>query len=351
MSQAALGAAGSAAVPALSKALSALGKGAANTLGMTTGAGGESVKQAYRNAPGFVESMRGHTPASAVVEQAKTGLNTMRQQMYDSYATAKGGWAGDTTPLDFQPIIQAYGKAADKFSFRGVPQPGVLQARKDVEAVMADWMQRGQADPSFMTVEGLDALKRHLSTIVPDDVANRTGRAFVSDAVDAVKSAIVKQRPDYADAMHRYWQQASQLDEIERSLSLGNKSTTDTALRKLQSLMRNNANTNYGQRLASADALATQGGQDILPAVAGQALNSWTPRGIQGAIAGTGGPIAAVLNPSLLAAMPAASPRAVGEMARVAGEGVRSAPMQAIIDALRQFVPAVGRSQNHDPNQ
>jgi hypothetical protein len=261
--------------------------------------------------------------------------------MYQHYATAKGGWASDTTPLDMQPIADAYKAASDKFSFKGVPQPGVEQVKQQVETVLGDWVKRGQADPSFMTVEGLDALKRHLSTIVPADMTNRTGRAFVSEVVDAVKGGIVKQRPDYADAMKRYWQEASQLDEIERSLSLGDKATTDTALRKLQSLMRNNANTNYGQRLQSAAALATQGGEDVLPSVAGQAMNSWTPRGLQGAAAIGAG----AMNPSALVAAPLTSPRIVGETARATGVAARSDPMQATIEALRRFIPAASRSR------
>lgn len=336
-----IGAAGGAAVPVLGKALAALGKGASHVLGTTTGAGAESVKQAFRNAPGFVENMRGNVEPGAVVEQARQGLGNMRQQMYQHYATAKGGWASDTTPLDMQPIADAYKAASDKFSFKGVPQPGVEQVKQQVETVLGDWVKRGQADPSFMTVEGLDALKRHLSTIVPADMTNRTGRAFVSEVVDAVKGGIVKQRPDYADAMKRYWQEAGQLDEIERSLSLGDKATTDTALRKLQSLMRNNVNTNYGQRLQSAAALATQGGEDVLPAVAGQAMNSWTPRGLQGAAAMGAG----AMNPSALVAAPLTSPRIVGETARAAGVAARSDPMQATIEALRRFIPAASRSR------
>lgn len=166
----------------------------------------------------------------------------------------------------------------------------------------------------------MDALKRHLSTIVPADVTNRAGRAFVSEVVDSVKNNIIQQRPEYAAAMRDYWARSSHLDEIERSLSLGDRATVDTALRKLQSLMRNNVNTNYGQRVASAEALASQGGQDILPAVAGQAMNSWTPRGLQSLSATGMGGYGVAGNPTALATLPAFSPRLVGEVAHAAGK-------------------------------
>ena len=82
--------------------------------------------------------------------------------------------------------------------------------------------------------------------------------------------------------MKAYQEASDQITEIERALSLGKKASADTSMRKLQSLMRNNVNTNYGQRMSLAKELEAQGGQ-MLPALAGQALNTWTPRGLQSA--------------------------------------------------------------------
>ena len=318
------------------------GKVLKHTLGMTSGVGGEAVEQAFKAGaegnPVFAQNMRGNVDSSVVVDQAKTGLANMRQQMYDRYSSAKGGWADDTTPLNFTPITQGFDDAAKKFSFNGVPQPGIAEVGTKVQSALADWAKRGQADPRFFTVEGLDALKRHLQDLAPD-FNNPTGRAFVTDITNKVKQSIVSQRPDYARAMTDYWQSSNQLDEISRSLSLGDKATTDTALRKLQSLMRNNVNTNYGQRIKSAQALADQGGQDILPAIAGQAMNSWTPRGIQ-AVAGTGLAGYGLANPAAFAVLPAQSPRLVGEAAHLAGKASRSFPIRqsnlaAVLQALR----------------
>jgi hypothetical protein len=351
---AAAGGAGHYAPSVLKKALQFVGKVSSTALGTTTGAGAEAIEQAAKagRAGGaadeaFTANMRGNANPATVVEQARQGVKNMWQQMYDSYATAKGGWAGDKTPLDFRPIGQAYNDAAQKFSFKGVPQPGAAEVQPQVRAAMEDWLKRAQSDPSFLTVEGLDALKRHLNDLMPS-YENRTGRAFVSEVVDGVKSSIIKQRPDYKDAMQNYWQSTSQLDEIEKSLSLGDKATIDTTLRKLQSLMRNNVATNYGQRLKSAASIATQGGEDILPAVAGQALNSPAPRGIQAAVATPAALITGSLsNPyAAVAQLLASSPRLVGETARAAGKATRpfdDVTAQALIEALRRTGPTMGR--------
>lgn len=347
------GAAAGGAPSVLANSAKLLGGGVANMLGVSTGAGGESLKQAFKGGDDFVANMRGNVEPAAVVEQAKSGVQNMRQQMYDAYKNAKGGWAGDTTPMSFAPIGQAFDDAVAKFSFKGIPRPGTPEVQAKVEKELVGWLERARKDPSFLTVEGMDALKRHLSDIVPTDITNRTGRAFVTEVVEGVKKAIIAEKPQYAAAMKDYWAKSTQLDEISRSLSLGEKATVDTALRKLQSLMRNNVNSNFGQRLKSAEALAAQGGQDVLPAVAGQALNSWTPRGLQG-LGASGAATGAVLtsNPWALSLMPAASPRMMGEAANVAGRVVRAlTPEERFAEMLRRASSTGARAFQQSTNQ
>ena len=123
----------------------------------------------------------------------------------------------------------------------------------------------------------------------------------------------------YSQVMKDYELASKELTEITKTLSLGDKAAKDTAIRKLQSLMRNNAQTSYGNRLSLASQLERKGGIDLQSAISGQAMNTWMPRGMTGAITKGGGLFlagGAVANPatlSTLALMPAASPRLVGE--------------------------------------
>ena len=94
-------------------------------------------------------------------------------------------------------------------------------------------------------------------------------------------------------------------------------------MRKLQSLMRNNVNTNYGNRLELAGTLEDNGA-DIMNAVAGQAASSLTPRGLQG-LAATGAGVASLANPATLAVLPFTSPRLMGELAYGLGSVSRGA--------------------------
>ena len=118
--------------------------------------------------------------------------------------------------------------------------------------------------------------------------------------------------------MKEYSESADLIKEIEKSLSLGNKASVATGLNKLQSLMRNNVNTNYGYRQELANKLMQEGGNDLMPALAGQALNTWTPRGLvgQGLDAGALLSLAGGLThlPTTAATMATTSPRLMGNV-------------------------------------
>jgi hypothetical protein len=128
--------------------------------------------------------------------------------------------------------------------------------------------------------------------------------------------------------------------EIERALSLGDRASADTAIRKLQSLTRNNANTNFAYRKELANALKTQGGEDLMPALSGQALSSWTPRGLagQGTALGIGATGALTVNPGAAALLPLTSPRTVGLGAYGMGKLAGKIPNSNITDEQKRLI-------------
>ena len=136
----------------------------------------------------------------------------------------------------------------------------------------------------------------------------------------AIKDEIVKQVPKYADTMKAYEEAISLEKKIMSELSLKKNAAAGTTLRKLQSVMRNNVNTNYGNRLEMLKTLDPE----LLPALAGQALNTWTPRGLQ-SLTATGSGLAGIAtsNPAFFAALPLQSPRLMGELALKSGQASR----------------------------
>lgn len=294
------------------RATSSLAK---NTLGMTTGAGAETFGTAYRagkeGGTSFLDNMRRNVEMTDVLDSAKDALSKMRVERGNQYRSGMVDIAKDKTVIDFAPIEKAVGSLKTMGSFKGqVINKNAAGTVDEVAGLVDEWKSLNPAE--YHTPEGLDALKKAIGDIRDATQFGTPGRRAADTAYNSVKSQIDFQAPTYAKVMKDYSQASDTLTEIEKSLSLGNKAAADTSMRKLQSLMRNNVNTNYGNRLNLAKTLEDKGA-DILPAVAGQAASSFTPRGLQG-LAATGAGVASLTNPISLAALPFTSPRLMGEL-------------------------------------
>jgi len=240
-------------------------------------------------------------------------MNTAKQQQYRSGMV---DIKNDKTVLDFAGIDQSLLDAANKTSYKGQVK-NVVAAEKlqEVKKIVGDWKKLNPAE--YHTPEGIDALKQRVYDVLETiPFEQKTARSAVGDVYSSIKSQISSQAPTYSKVMKDYAEASELIKEIERSLSLGKKASADTGLRKLQSIMRNNVNTNYGQRADLLNVL-NQSGTDITSALAGQTLSDFTPRGIQRSLS-----LPTSLGAFSLGGLPAAigslavsSPRVVGETA------------------------------------
>lgn len=328
-------------IQAAGKAGGTIGNRVADVVGMTTGAGSAAIKKAYEagkvggsKTDAFVRNLRGDADIADVVGDAKGALENMRKARGARYQQGMQGIKADQTVLDFAPVEDAMIQALDVSNYKGKAinrsAAGVQQKLSDI---LKEW---GESDPAeFHTAEGFDALKRTIGD-VRDSTEARTPSRVVADRVyNAVKGQIVQQAPDYAAVMKDYEQASRLTNEIERALSLGEKASADTAIRKLQSLTRNNVSTNYGNRVRLADELEQAGSPELMTKLSGQALNSWTPRGLQGATGGATALYGMASNPAALAALPFTSPRIMGEAAHLTGKASRA--FDASKPLLEQF--------------
>jgi hypothetical protein len=228
----------------------------------------------------------------------------------------------DKSILDFDKINDALLKADEMGKYRGqVINPKVSENIAKAQQAVAEW--KALSPNEYHTPEGMDALKKTIGGILEDiPFEQRTARNAVGDIYTAVKQSIAKQAPTYNNVMKNYAEGLDAASELKRTLSLGEKNTADTALRKLQSVMRNDVNTNYGNRVDYAKMLEEASGKPIMSELAGQALSTWTPRGMQKLSAtGLGG--ASVYNPMLLPLVGMSSPRLMGEATVLAGKAAR----------------------------
>ena len=321
-------------------------------LGSATGAGAESIREAAKagmaggtKAEAFLEQMRGNAPIENVVNTAKDAVAELYRNRADAYTSGMTGATSSKVVLDFAPIDAAITKAEKIGTFNGIKiRENAATALKEI----SDKIQEFKAgDPAvFRTVEGFDKLKQAISDIQQAQPYGSPARKVADELYNAVKNEIVKQAPEYAKVMSDYENASALLKDIQGTLSLNKNANVDTSVRKLQSILRNNANTNYGRRVDLAkelEATGVPGADTLFPQLAGQMLSSKTPRGIQGGIlpatAGGAAIMSGMTNPATAALIAAgalaSSPRLVGEAAYYGGKAAGTTKMLA--DALKNY--------------
>lgn len=310
-----------------------VGEAAAGIIGMQTGTGALPLKEAYasgveggKRAESFRESMRGKGDIHAVVEDAAAAIDQIKDRAMTAYRSDKKLLEGDKTELSFYDIDKALDKS-EKMAMSGdlVKRPNVKKYVDEAKAAIEEWRA---GDPAVNhTAVGFDDLKQRIMDIyegIPNEA--RTAQAAILEIKRQIQKTISAQAPGYAKMMSDYSKAMDELTEVRKALSQpqGGKASAETKLKKLQSVMRDNVNTGYGSR-AEAVAKLDKEGANIVPRIAGQALESWTPRGIQ---TSTTLPMAtmsgAILHPGLFPAqLASSSPRLMGELAHLTGKMAR----------------------------
>ena len=324
-------------------------------LGISTGAGSKSIQTAFEAAKKggvserqFLEHLRGGKEMSEVLDIALADLNILKKQKLAEYKKNSKDFKADKAVLKFTDIDKALNTALKLVKYKGkVKNPQGAKILEDLKKVVDEWKKLDPAN--FHTPEGIDALKQNIWSVMEGvDKQSKTAQSAANAVYNATKETIKKQSPGYARLMKEYAESSDLILEIERTLSLGKKASADTAIRKLQAIMRNNVSTNYSQRLRLADELEAKGGGEFLPGIAGQQLQSRSPQGLArtgmlliATIVGTGG----TNIPAIALAAAASSPRVVGEVTAKVGAAKRvlnSLPMnyqgiQSMLEVLYQI--------------
>lgn len=332
-------------------------KTAAAGLGFTSGTGYEAVKEAVKagyqggkQGEAFVSEMRRKAPSDSVVTEAQKAVDNLREQRSREYKANMAGITQDKTVLDFQPIRDEFQKLKEIGQFKGkdINEPAVAAVQK-LEDIIGDWEF---SDPKeFHTPEGLDKLKQKIYNQSKGYAPNSPESLVADRMYRAVRQVVANQAPDYMRTMGDYEQASDLLKELERGLSLSDRATIDTTTRKLQSILRDNANTNYGQRVALGRQLEQAGAETLFPRLAGQAMSAKLPRSLSGQLAGAGvvgsivQSIPNAFDPTMIGAAALTSPRFVGETTFKAGQ-IASAPKK-----LAQLLSQYGdKLANVDPS-
>ena len=330
-----------------------VGKVLAPVLGTTTGAGGDAIKTAYQAGKSggdaqrvFVDNLRGNVPIEDILPPALLALKKLSSERTGTYKANKATLKLENTPVNFKNIKAKISSFEKSKQYKGVSELSIKGQKKleSIKKIISEW----EKNPKLHNAKGMDILKRRIDAEYPTGLSVGDSGIVVSEIRNSVKAQILDEVPEYGKVMKDYETALNLEKQFMSEFSLGKNKNAGTTLKKLQSVMRNNVNTNYGNRLEKLKSLDP----DLLPAIAGQALSSPMPRGLQQIGAGGVAAYGAFADPMLLTALPLQSPRLVGEAALKAGQASRKLkPLQNPLLQTARGSRLAGEIVRQDPYQ
>lgn len=331
------------AVPVVAEGIKAAGRGIANITGLTSGAGGESVKRAFdagrRNSQTFKTAMRGSNNVFNVVDEADDAIRKMERARSEAFKkTLPQNGNGIMLPID--DINAAFNNSMNQITgvTRGVDDVAENALRK-VQRLAQNVNKAGG-----LNFNNAMEMKKAIDGIIQplERAGEKNAVRLIQPIQSALKSTMVKAVPEYSNALSGFAEASQTINAIKKALSMGTNPTTE--LRALQGITRQSVAAAQGGKQQLGRILDEVSGGKILDEIAGGQVNSWLPRDIMRALGAGGAAIstsALNTNPLALPAVLSFSPRAVGETAfalgRVASKTPQVAPgtITRIVEALR----------------
>ena len=331
------------AVPVVAEGIKAAGRGIANITGLTSGAGGESVKRAFdagrRNSQTFKTAMRGSNNVFNVVDEADDAIRKMEQARSEAFKkTLPQNGSGIMLPID--DINAAFNNSMRQITgvTRGVDDVAENALRK-VQRLAQNVNKSGG-----LNFNNAMEMKKAIDGIIQplERAGEKNAVRLIQPIQSALKSTMVKAVPEYSNALSGFAEASQTINAIKKALSMGTNPTTE--LRALQGITRQSVAAAQGGKQQLGRILDEVSGGKILDEIAGGQVNSWLPRDIWRALGAGGAAIstsALNTNPLALPAVLSFSPRAVGEAAFALGRAASKTPQVApgtiarIVEALR----------------
>lgn len=339
-------------INALRKPVSSVGGQIANVIGeYGTHTGGETVRDMARaGLAGGEKKLQANrflnegAPLEEIVANAKKGLSGLKKADSAAYTSAMAPLLADTTVLDYQPIVNAMrGVTNAGINAHGhIENPASVKMAANLAPIIKEWsgqpyVQNAIQQPAYPatqahTLAGLDSLKKRVYQEYKKAAIGSPERDVGKQAYGAVRGALSDQVPAYGDVMINSANAIKRRKGLEKELSLTENATDGVALRKILSVPRNNANTNYGNRVEMARLLEENGAEHLMTQLNAAALNSYKPRGLGGSFVSGGGSVGSLglllsghpeYAAALLAASMSQSPRLMGNAAMATGTTAR----------------------------
>jgi hypothetical protein len=290
-------------------------------VGQLTGAGAEPIRTAFSGGKDFRNAMRGKTTSQDILGNAKDALGEIKMERGQTYLSRLNELKQSGVTLDFAPIrskldnlmsnynIKRLGNGELDFSRSTLDKNAVNDMERIIKQVDGWGTQQGDLSPA-----GFDVLKRQLDDFYSP---NKNSRAFVTSLRNEVKREITRNVPEYAVMTKDYELASGVINEMERALSMGNRASADTAIRKLTQSLKDN----QGFRRSLIEKMDAYGTGKLKDQISGNVMSAAMPQSALGRYfdLGIGSSLFFGANPKIAALAAISSPRVVGELTNAIG--------------------------------
>lgn len=330
-------------MPVAVEGIKAVGRGIADVAGLTSGAGGESLKRAYdagtRNSQTFKNAMRGKSGVYDVVDDVDKAVRTLERNASAKYKAMLPD-NGSTLKLPDADFKAALNKATKSIS-------GVTAGVDDTAANAVNKVHKLAQNIKLnggMTFDNALEAKKAIDGIIEPlaHSGEKNAVRLLTPIKNALNETLEKAVPEYGGARAAFRADSKLIDSIKSALT--SKDPT-TELRKLQGITRQSVAAAQGGKQELGRILDEISGGKILDAIAGGQVTQYLPRDPVRALAAGGAAMSTAAlnaNPLGVAALPAFSPRLSGEIAYALGRASSKLPvtntnaMLQLYDALEK---------------
>lgn len=320
------------------------GTAAAEISGALTGTSAETLEQAFfaskaggKQLDSFTEALRGKVTPEALVDNFQTNISKVSSRRQELFKNTLEELKDQTVPTKLAKDSFAEQLAAAGIS---VTDEGLdfskskLRTVPSAQSKITTAFQEVSNLPPSSSILEVDTTRQALKALqlAGDDPSANLANKLIDDATRSVRSA-GEQVTGYGQMLDNFAETSQFLDELQRGLSSGDRSTIDQTYRRMATSLK----TNNEQRMALVRELDAATDGAILSEISGQQLSEIMPRGIfrqiAAGIAG-GAAISGGISPTLLPALVFASPKVTGEFVRALG--ISSAKADVMIESINQ---------------
>lgn len=303
---------------------------ATSVLWKTTWAWREAIEQAFKSwwKPTFAKALKWEITDIEILQDAKRWLETIKEQRKALYWEDYKKLIANKNQLDITDIQDDFIKQLDEFKIKinedwslnfdtsKLTQPKSIKQVEDIYDDLFTWKDT--------TPEGLDVLKQRIADRWTGWEWTKKWDLFSTSISNKIKNKIIDEVPEYKNMNKAYEEATDLINDIQKTLALGDKSQKMTAITRLNQAMKDN----IAFRKEAVELLEKSAWIDLKTALAGAALRDVTPRGLSWIlwiwIAGQWAIAWTLFAPTTIAYLLAASPRVIWETARAIWVSVKT---------------------------